>query len=358
MQLKSIVLSNGSFDTKSAKTAHGLIRGSVRYDILAVIDPVFFGQDAGTVLDGRERGIPIFKTVKDFIAAGGKAENCVVGVAPKGGQLPKSMEEDVVAAMENGMDVVSGLHSFLNDNERLAALAKEKGVTIHDIRQPRERKYLKFWTGDVYKVKAAKIAVMGTDCGLGKRTTSKFIVEAIRKEGMTSEMIYTGQTGWMQGWKYGFILDSTYNDYVSGELENALVTCDNEVNPDLMVIEGQAALRNISGPCGSEFLLSGDVDGVILQHAPARVHYDGFEYLDAKIPPITEDIALIKMYGKEVIGVTLNTRGLTIDQALRHKEEYEQKLGIPVALPVERGVDDILGPIRELIKRKNANKGN
>jgi uncharacterized NAD-dependent epimerase/dehydratase family protein len=67
---------------------------------------------------------------------------------------------------------------------------------------------------------------------------------------------------------------------------------------------------------------------------------------------------LIKMYGKEVIGVTLNTRGLTIDQALRHKEEYEQKLGIPVALPVERGVDDILGPIRELIKRKNANKGN
>ena len=168
MQLKSIVLSNGSFDTKSAKTAHGLIRGSVRYDILAVIDPVFFGQDAGTVLDGRERGIPIYKTVKDFIAAGGKAENCVVGVAPKGGQLPKPMEEDVVTAIENGMDVVSGLHSFLNDNERLATLAKEKGVTIHDIRQPRERKYLKFWTGDIYKVKSAKIAVMGTDCGLGK----------------------------------------------------------------------------------------------------------------------------------------------------------------------------------------------
>ncbi len=358
MKAKSIVLSNGVFDTKSAKTSHGLIRGSERYEIVAVIDPVFFGQDAGKVLDGRERGIPIFKNVSEFVAQGGTAQNCIVGVAPKGGQLPKAMEEDVVAAMENGMDVISGLHSFLNDNERLAALAKEKGVTIHDIRLPRERKYLKFWTGEIYNVKCAKIAVMGTDCGLGKRTTSKFIVEAIRGEGMKSEMIFTGQTGWMQGWKYGFILDSTYNDYVSGELENAIVSCYKEVDPDLIVIEGQAALRNISGPCGGEFLLSGDVDGVVLQHAPARVYYDGFESLGRKIPPLGSEVELIKMYGKKVIGITLNTRGLTIDQALKFKEQYEAELGIPVALPVERGVGDILVPIRELIKEKNAHKRN
>lgn len=358
MKLKSIVLSNGSFDTKAAKTSHGLIRGSERYEILAVIDPVFFGQDAGVALDGKERGIPIYKNVQAFIDAGGKAANCVVGVAPKGGQLPKPMEEDVVAAMENGMDIVSGLHSFLNDNERLVAVAKKNGVTIHDIRQPRERKYLKFWTGEIYNVKSARIVVMGTDCGLGKRTTSKFIVEAVRAEGMKSEMIYTGQTGWMQGWKYGFILDSTYNDYVSGELENAIVSCDREVNPDLIVIEGQAALRNISGPCGGEFLLSGDVDGVILQHAPARLYYDGFEHIEAKIPPLGTEIDLIRMYGKEVIGITLNTRGLTIDQALTYKEQYEKEFGIPVSLPVERGVSDILVPIKKLIKEKNANKGN
>lgn len=352
------MLSNGAFDTKSAKTSHGLIRGSERYEIVAVIDPVFFGQDAGKVLDGRERGIPICKNVEEFIAAGGAAKNCIVGVAPKGGQLPKSMEADVIAAMENGMDIVSGLHSFLNDNERLAEVARRKGVTIHDIRMPRERKYLKFWTGEIYKVKCAKIAVMGTDCGLGKRTTSKFIVEAIRGEGMKSEMIYTGQTGWMQGWKYGFILDSTYNDYVSGELENAIVSCYREVDPDLIVIEGQAALRNISGPCGAEFLLSGDVDGVVLQHAPARIYYDGFEELGVKIPPLSSEVELIKMYGKKVIGITLNTRGLTAEQAMKYKEQYEQELGIPVALPVERGVADILEPIRQLIKEKNANKGN
>lgn len=358
MKAKSIVLSNGVFDTKSAKTSHGLIRGSERYEIIAVIDPVFFGQDAGIALDGKHRGIPIYKNVREFIDGGGRAENCIVGVAPKGGQLPKAMEEDVVVAMENGMDVVSGLHSFLNDNERLAAIARAKGVTIHDIRLPRDRKYLKFWTGEVYKVKCAKIVVMGTDCGLGKRTTSKFIVEAIRKEGMKSEMIFTGQTGWMQGWKYGFILDSTYNDYVSGELENAMVSCYREVDPDLIVIEGQAALRNISGPCGGEFLLSGDVDGVILQHAPARTYYDGFEHLKLVIPPLKTEVELIKMYGRKVIGITLNTRGLTIDQAIKFKEQYENELGMPVSLPVERGVEDILGPIRQLIKEKNANKEN
>lgn len=358
MKQKSIVLSNGGYDNKAAKTTHGLIRGSERYDIVAVIDHKFFGKDAGVLLDGRANGIPIYKTVKEFVASGAKAQNCIVGVAPKGGQLPKSMEADVLAAMESGMDVVSGLHSFLNDNRALVTAATKQGVTIHDIRKPTERKYLKFWTGEVYNIKSAKIAVMGTDCGLGKRTTSKFIVEAIRKEGLKSEMIFTGQTGWMQGWKYGFILDSTYNDYVSGELERALVTCEKEVNPDLMVIEGQAALRNISGPCGSEFLMSGDVDGVVLQHAPARIFYDGFEELGVKIPPIASEIELVKAYGKKVIGITLNTRGLTLEQALEYKALYEKELGLPVALPVEQGVGDILGPIRELIKQKNANKRN
>ena len=57
-------------------------------------------------------------------------------------------------------------------------------------------------------------------------------------------MIYTGQTGWLQGGKYGFIFDSTLNDFVSGELEHAILTCYEETNPDVILIEGQSALRN------------------------------------------------------------------------------------------------------------------
>ncbi len=119
-------------------------------------------------------------------------------------------------------------------------------------------------------VKCPKVVVMGTDCGLGKRTTAKMVVDALVSKGYSAEMIYTGQTGWMQGWDYGFIFDSTLNDFVSGELEKAVVGCYKEKDPDFILIEGQAALRNPSGPCGGEFLVSCSVDGVILQHSPER----------------------------------------------------------------------------------------
>ena len=75
---------------------------------------------------------------------------------------------------------------------------------------------------------------MGTDCAVGKRTTSRFIMEACQAEGWKTEMIYTGQTGWMQGSSYGIIFDSLPNDFVSGELEHAILSCVSEANPDLM----------------------------------------------------------------------------------------------------------------------------
>ena len=34
----AVVLTNGKFNSKSAKTAHGLIRGSKRFNVVAVID--------------------------------------------------------------------------------------------------------------------------------------------------------------------------------------------------------------------------------------------------------------------------------------------------------------------------------
>ena len=88
-------------------------------------------------------------------------------------------------------------------------------------------------------------------------------------------MIYTGQTGWIQGARYGIVLDAIVNDFVPGELEHAIVRCDREVEPDLIVIEGQSCLRNPSGPCGAEMLLSAAARGVVLQHAPGRDYLEG-----------------------------------------------------------------------------------
>jgi uncharacterized NAD-dependent epimerase/dehydratase family protein len=100
------------------------------------------------------------------------------------------------------------------------------------------------------------------DCAVGKRTTGTLLLELCRKNGIKAEMIYTGQTGWMQGLKHGFIFDATVNDFISEEIERVIIECDRESSPDLILIEGQSSLRNPSGPCGSDILLSGDVKGL------------------------------------------------------------------------------------------------
>src|SRR5204862_259012 len=91
----------------------------------------------------------------------------------------------------------------------------------------------------------------GEDAGAlldGKRTTARMLTEGCRAAGMNADMIYTGQTGWLQGGRFGFILDATPNDFVSGELEHAIVTCAAETFPDVIFLEGQSSLRNPSGP--------------------------------------------------------------------------------------------------------------
>ena len=117
-----------------------------------------------------------------------------------------------------------------------------------------------------------------------------FLVEAMRKAGYKAEMIYTGQTGWMQGAKYGFVFDSTLNDFISGEMEHAVVTCYHEAKPDIIFIEGQSALRNPSGPAGSEWIVSAAADAVVLQHNPARKQYKDMEFYPAYLPALKEKI--------------------------------------------------------------------
>lgn len=348
MQGKAIALSGGVYDTKSAKTTHGLVRGSDRFELVAVVDPTFYGKDAGELLDGIHRGIPMFPSMEAVLAAGIEAPYCVIGLAPKGGRLPVHMREDVRVALSRGISVVSGLHQFLTEDPEFVEIASTSLASIHDIRKPRHRSELHFWVGKVREVTCPTIAVLGTDCGLGKRTTAKIIVDTLRRSNFRAEMIYTGQTGWMQGWKYGFILDATYNDFVSGELEYMIHRCWEVEQPEFILLEGQSSLRNPSGPCGAEFLVSGHVDGVVLQHAPARPYFDGFETLKLEIPPIQSEIELIQMYGVPVIAITLNTKGLTLEQAKTWQKEYEQNLKIPVFLPLEEGLEAVIPLLRSI----------
>ena len=267
----AIIITQGLFATNKAKTAHGLVRDSPRYRILAVIDSTSAGQDAGAVLDGTPRGIPIYASIADFLQESPEpAQHCLVGTAGKGGRVPPGMLEVVKEAMRSGMNIVSGLHEFMGDMPELQALAEAQQVTITDIRRPKPKDQLAFWTGNIRQVHALKLAVLGIDCGIGKRTTARLLLHALRAANVSAEMIYTGQTGWMQGNRYGFIFDSTYNDFISGELEAAMLRCYREAQPDVILLEGQSSLRNPSGPGGAEFSAvgSGSACGVAVRTGP------------------------------------------------------------------------------------------
>ena len=350
----AIVLTDGKFNTKSAKTAHGLIRGSNRFNIIGVIDHkisknyIHLEKNGKIKLSDNESDIKVYSNLNLFIKLNIQVDYCIIGVASAGGLLPKNMRGDLIDAMKNGMSIVNGLHSILNDDKQLLNISKKNNVDIYDVRNSRKRDKLSFWSGKIYEVDVPKIVVLGTDCGLGKRTTAKLIVEKLKCSNISSDMIYTGQTGWMQGWDHGFIFDSTLNDFVSGELERAIYECYTSKKPKYILIEGQAALRNPSGPCGSEFLISANVDGVILQHSPKRKFYDGWDHVNAVMPSLDSEIKLIHSYGKEVIAITLNTQGMTEQEKIYHKELISKDLDIPVFLPIDDGIDGIV----EILQKK------
>ncbi len=351
MQETAISLANGHFKTVFAKTSHGLVRGPSRYRLLGVVDPSCAGQDAGVALDGRHRDIPIFESVPDVLARfNPQPTHCLVGVATVGGVLPPDLYADLKTAAAAGMTLVNGLHHLLSDDPELVRLTQENGGGLIDIRKPKPASALRFWSGEVLALKTPRIAVLGMDCAIGKRTTCMMLRQACCAQGFRAEMIYTGQTGWLQGLRHGLIFDATLNDFVSGELEGAILDCQRETNPDLILMEGQSALRNPSGPAGSEFILSGGAKGVILQHAPARHYFEDFEDFGCTIPPIEEEVELIRLLGADVWAVTLYTKGLTPEEARDARDRLADTLNLPVVLPLEDGVGELVDVVRERIR--------
>jgi uncharacterized NAD-dependent epimerase/dehydratase family protein len=345
---KAIVLTDGMLHQSDAKTAHGLIRGTDRFNIVAIIDSVHAGKDAGIVLDGKHRNIPVLTDVAAAMDTIDHIKYCIIGIATVGGILPAHFIPILASCIRHRIALVNGLHDYLTNIPELVALADKYDVSLTDVRKPKDRKDLHFWDASIFTVTAPIVAVIGTDCALGKRTTCRMLMHACNEAGIKAEMIYTGQTGWLQGGKYGFIFDSTLNDFISGEIEHAVVSCWLQTKPDIIFIEGQSALRNPSGPCGSELLISGNAKHVVLVHAPKRKYYDHLPSWGV-INTVESEIVLINMYGSKVIGIALNTEDCTNEEALQFQRHFSEALNIPVLLPLQKGVESLIPTIQPLL---------
>ncbi len=344
----AVVYCRGAFNTPNGKTAHGLVRRTRRYRVLSVIDPRYAGNDAGDVLDERAAGIPVVldldAALEDARERGLGVDRFVVGLAPDGGRLDADGRDAVKEAILAGLHVDCGLHDFLSEDPEVAALANQEGVILRDVRKPPHRNDLHFFTGKIEQVTSRKVALLGTDSAVGKRTTAWLLVEALEAAGHTADMVGTGQTAWMQGAKHGIVVDSIVSDFVSGEIEHAVWSAWQDGNPDVIVLEGQGSLMNPAYPGGFELLAAGRPDVVVMQHAPERAEYDGFP--GYPLHPLAKQIEAVEMIsGKPVVAVTVNHEGIErarIDEVCRR---IEGETGLPTVDPLVHGCGRLVAAI-------------
>lgn len=342
----AIVYCDGAFSRPDGKTAHGLVRFTRRYRVAAVIDAELAGQDAGTVLDGRPRDIPIVLDLEAARAVVPDATHFVIGLAPDGGRLPARARAVVSVALEAGLDVDSGLHDFLSEDPVIGPRAAALGRKIRDVRKPPHRDSLHHFSNEIENVDSVVIAVLGTDSACGKRTTAWMLVDALQAAGRTAEMIGTGQTAWMQGARHGFILDSTVNDFVAGEIAHAVLSAWRQSRPDFIIIEGQGGLMNPAYPGGVEILAAGRPRAIVLQIVPGRVEYDGFP--GYAIQPLDHQIRALEMVGnRPVIALTVNHEGIEVDQVDALCRSLAEQTGLVCCDPVVHGVGPVVDRLLE-----------
>jgi uncharacterized NAD-dependent epimerase/dehydratase family protein len=356
----ALVYCENQFGLMDGKTTAGLVRHSETYRIVGVIDSALAGQDAGEALDGIKNGIPIFASLEGALDDLLTIPDCYIyGKAPLEACIPYEERLLVLEAMQNGMNIINGLHQFFSDDREFAAMATQCNVTIQDVRKPPNLEDLHVFTGNIATVNIPVIAVLGTDCACGKMTTAVELNEALKILGIKSMMIATGQTSLMQGFRYGAAIDALVSQFVIGEIENAVVQAFEQEQPDIILIEGQSALSHPAF-MGSFGILKGSMpDGVILQHPPARDFRCDFPLL--AMPQVETEIQLIEaMAQTKVLAIALSHENMTNLQVETTIEDYEQRLQLPTTDVLNDGCQklvDVLAhqfpALNQIIKRKS-----
>ncbi|MGP6220705.1 DUF1611 domain-containing protein [Caldiplasma sukawensis] len=326
----AVILAEGVLGNTYGKTANGLCRYSNRYVIKCVIDSTKKGQKIESIIKKAKPEIKIISTVDEAIKTG--VDTLIVGVATDGGILPEKYRIYISEAIEKGINIVSGLHEFLSDDGEFSSLAREHNVKIIDVRKMFMMRR-DFFTGEIFNVKSKKIAVLGTDSAIGKRTTAVYLNNQMISRGRKSLMIGTGQTAWMQGFEHTVVIDAMINDFIAGGIEKTIVDAYKSEKPEFMFLEGQGSVLHPAYPGSFEIIAAGKPDAIIIQHAPKRKYFDGFEPIE--IPPLEKYIRILEMLSdRKVIGISINQENMTEEEVEEAMEKIERDTGIPAFNPL------------------------
>lgn len=337
----AITYCEGQFGEQDGKTANGLVRHSEKYDILSVIDSRQAGKDAGEFLDGTPNGIPVLANLAQAIdRAGYVPDYLICGVAPADGLLSPAQRLVLLDGISRGMHIINGLHEFLNDDAEFVAASLLANVTITDVRRPKDKKDLHLFSGRVFDVTCPRIAVLGTDGAIGKRTTATLLVQALVDRGVKAVLVGTGQTTLIQGGKYGVALDALVPQFCSGEVEHQVVSAFEGEDPDVIIVEGQGALSHPAYLTSAHILRGSRPAGVIVQHAPKRKMLGDFPMV--AMPTAASEVTLIEAFADtKVIGITVNHEHMADHEIGEAIEALETELGLPATDPLTRPLDQL-----------------
>jgi uncharacterized NAD-dependent epimerase/dehydratase family protein len=347
-----VILAEGNFGFHHGKTAVGVIRYGPD-DVVAVIDSTQAGTNVSAILPGRD--IPIVASLEAALGVdpARRPDPLLIGIAPTGGKLPASWRATILAAIRGGLDVHSGLHTFLGDDPEFAAAAREAGATIVDYRRPPER--FETSVGRRHGPGKRVILTVGTDCAIGKMSVALELRRAAVEAGRSASFVPTGQTGMMiEGW--GAAVDRLISDFAQGTVE--WMVEEGERRGDWVIVEGQGSLDHPAYSSVTLALIPGATPhAMVLVHKAGQTEHD-FDHLPDASFPIAELGPFIELHERiaglvapsEVVALALNTSLYPDDgDARRVIAEIEAETGLPADDPVRFGPDRLWAQVRERV---------
>ena len=262
------------------------------------------------------------------------AETLVIGVANRGGVISPAWKKVLIAALEEGFDLASGLHNLLRNEPDLVAVAKATGRSLNDVRVPN----VQYPIANGVKRSGKRCLAVGTDCSVGKMYTALAMDAEMKVRGLKSSFRATGQTGILIIGE-GVPLDAVIADFMAGAVE--WLTPDND--PDHWdMIEGQGSLFHISYSGVTMALVhGGQPDALILCHEPTRPHMRGLPDYEMPSLEALRDLALTLARQSnaeaQVVGISINTAAFGEDEALAYLAEVEKRMGLTAVDPFRQG---------------------
>lgn len=334
-QPRFLILADGQFGPLSSKTANSCIR-YIPERVVGVFDRALAGRTAQDVL-GFGGAIPIVGDFASALALGGGATAVLIGIAPMGGRLPDEWRDWLRTALEQGVEIWSGLHTFLGDDPDLGPLARRRGVRILDVRRPPAA--LPVADGRAADVDAFVVLTVGSDCNVGKMTAQLQLRDALVRRGQRTRFVATGQTGiFIEG--SGIAVDAVVADFIAGAAEQLVLEAAPGV--DVVLVEGQGSLIHPGYSGVTLGLLHGSMPrGMILCHQATREFIGDYHGQEpwVRIPPLAD---LVEIYERaaapvcpsKVLGICLNTYDLDLVPAEAAIRRVAQETGLPATDPV------------------------